>query len=693
MEYEIWFYIFFCLSLIALGAVFVIWARSRQGRKSDEIPVVYKMIGVDFFALLFMFIPICYVDFFAGWSFTVIRPLLVAIHYSIQTFILNAGFEVVRDALVNANEPVKTIYTTLGAVLYVVSPLLTLGAVLSLFKYVLERLKLKAGRKKDTFVFSNLNERSLALARSIRNKDKKAKLIFAESSRQFCEDNSNLKTDADELNAICTEDAISEINLAGKKARLEFFVMGDDESQNVSETLKLTEAYKMRKNTKVFVFSGSEAVGIMLDSVEKTELIEAIPPDKFSKASNIDPAEYFILRRVDVNNVFANHTLANIDIFSKFREEVPALPCSWDIEKQDNPKDKVISVLIVGFGKHGKALFKMLLWYCQVKGYFLEVNVVERTEGAFGSVAGFTHECPGVMAVNNNRDYEGDARYSIKFFEGVDITNGGLDWVAKFREQDAKPGDEDKLDTLKRLRRTGAVFVTIGNDERNVGAAIDVRRLMDKLTVNRLRDELQATESDEARLEKLVAEEFAAEKTLPSIYAVVYDESKAKALEKINGLKHYNGNYDISYIGSLNDIYSYDTVFNEETELTGFKFHAMWAKIGEEKNEYSKYETYEYLRNSSLAQAIHKTTSVKKGFIRADASNLSEEDRKKHRTFEERSEHIRWCAYVRSVGYEYSGYPDKISRNDRAKWHHDLVPHALLSEEDKGKDVKILSMK
>lgn len=49
-------------------------------------------------------------------------------------------------------------------------------------------------------------------------------------------------------------------------------------------------------------------------------------------------------------------------------------------------------------------------------------------------------------------------------------------------------------------------------------------------------------------------------------------------------------------------------------------------------------------------------------------------------------EHKGWNAYMRSIGYSYSGSTDKASRNDRARLHHDLVCFDDLSEAEKRKD-------
>ena len=58
----------------------------------------------------------------------------------------------------------------------------------------------------------------------------------------------------------------------------------------------------------------------------------------------------------------------------------------------------------------------------------------------------------------------------------------------------------------------------------------------------------------------------------------------------------------------------------------------------------------------------------------------------------DRLEHRRWNAYMRSEGYVYSGSPDKASRNDLAKMHHDLVDFSRLTEEEKKKDSRVSSV-
>ena len=49
-------------------------------------------------------------------------------------------------------------------------------------------------------------------------------------------------------------------------------------------------------------------------------------------------------------------------------------------------------------------------------------------------------------------------------------------------------------------------------------------------------------------------------------------------------------------------------------------------------------------------------------------------------------EHVRWNAYLRTEGYQYSGSPDKNSRSTVARLHNNLVPVTQLTDEDLRKD-------
>jgi hypothetical protein len=88
-----------------------------------------------------------------------------------------------------------------------------------------------------------------------------------------------------------------------------------------------------------------------------------------------------------------------------------------------------------------------------------------------------------------------------------------------------------------------------------------------------------------------------------------------------------------------------------------------------------------------MASAIHRKARIACGIPGADKTEA--ELTEAERDGIERLEHRRWNAYMRAEGYVYSGSPDKSSRNDLAKMHHNLVPFDTLSAEDQRKDSRV----
>ena len=77
------------------------------------------------------------------------------------------------------------------------------------------------------------------------------------------------------------------------------------------------------------------------------------------------------------------------------------------------------------------------------------------------------------------------------------------------------------------------------------------------------------------------------------------------------------------------------------------------------------------------------TPPLQFGYITSD--QLTDRERTELETLE----HRRWNAYMRSEGYIYSGSPDRSSRNDLAKMHHNLVAYERLEDADKRKDSRV----
>lgn len=106
-------------------------------------------------------------------------------------------------------------------------------------------------------------------------------------------------------------------------------------------------------------------------------------------------------------------------------------------------------------------------------------------------------------------------------------------------------------------------------------------------------------------------------------------------------------------------------IISSELEQEALRLHKQW---GDEAD----FWRYEYNYQSSTARAIHLKARSNLSGQAANRSGITE--------------HKRWNAYMRSLGYTYSGSGDPSSRNDLAKLHNDLIPYDQLSASEKLKD-------
>ena len=297
----------------------------------------------------------------------------------------------------------------------------------------------------------------------------------------------------------------------------------------------------------------------------------------------------------------------------------------FDTARELPDGNKKISAIVVGLGNHGTEMLKALTWFGQMNGYKLEINAFDRSPLAEER---FTALAPELMSPNyNGVDLEGEAQYKITIHSDIDVSS------ITFAKEISKIDDATY------------VIVALGNDDVNINTAVTLRMYFERLKIH------------------------------PVIQAIVYNSPQKKALE---GIKNYRGQaYDIDFVGDIETSYAESVIIGSELEGEALRRHLKWG------NE-EEFWTYEYNYRSSIASAIHMGARIHCKIPGAEKNekDLTDEER----LIIEILEHRRWNAYMRSEGYVFSGSPDKSSRNDLAKMHHNLVDYSLLTEEVKRLD-------
>jgi len=760
----IWYGICFAASLVlALGSLIValFFYPRRDGSKRMVSPLQFFTFCI-FGSVFLLLAPILFHDkeLFGG-EWNGFRRTLLTVRETMQVFLLEASFKdvVIKQAAVFLQETTvfRYAFTIYAAILYILSPILTAGFILSLFRNLSSEIRYFLARFRPHFVFSEINARSLALAESIRKRyekerndekqERKARrtgmkskkrrsgrplFVFTDVFLQNEEEDYDLIVQARALGAVLLKKDVAELNLRYKKrCAVEIFLIGENESENIAQALKLIDHYKKRSRTKLYVFATTLGSRYVLDSANKGDLVVtgALKPmledeanrdllierglgallAKNGKESDVLD-DGFKVRRLDDIGMLARRSLKNSGVL----KIAAAMP----------PEKRRISILILGMGRYGRELLKTAAWFCRMEGVPIEVNIFDkraenRKDGSGNVMERFRCEAPEL--IDEKYRYEENQDFSVRFFQGIDFFSGQF--------EDAFTGGE----AAERLKRTTMAFVAFGDDDRNIEAAISLRSLFDRL------------HGGEPRNAASLAEE------LPRIYAIVYDDKKANNLRGEGLVNYKNTPYHIDVIGSLCDQYSYENLIDEATEFDALRYHISWLKLesvirkklrdeaktptlapelrekltadieavnrsrvgSAEKpfvdedctiinvnwlmKEIGSFERFEYFRQSSIAKAMHKK-AVFEAFpeqlvclsrLEADPKAQTPPGFSESEIFcncrncerMRRLEKVRWNAFMRSQGYRYHEV-----RSDRAFRHDCLVTYDDLSEYNKLKN-------
>lgn len=412
------------LSIAALIGSCAIWACIRRLPYKARTSITFAkcLITGAFLAGVLIHFPMYY----GAEGLPVLKSLLASVHHTLRTFILDGELQPIQAYALTLGEDISPFYELYAMLLYLVAPILTFGAVLSLIKNVSAYRRLLMHQFSETFIFSELNEQSVALANSLRANHPRGLMVFTDVYETDNEEVSELCGRARELNAVLLRSDIAALNLRLHKSNhISFYIIGSDESENVQQSLSLIEQYRNEKKMRLFVFS---------TSVEGELLFQA----SFEGGMSV--------RRVNIVRSLINQTLYQNGI-QLFQNAVPS-----------EGGEKVISVVLVGLGQYGTEMLKALCWCGQMDGYRIEIDVFDIRMNAEKA---FAAQCPELLKWNDLRD-DGEAEYKITIHSGVNVNS------------------IDFEETLQKLPRITHVFVALGSDVKNLQTSVRVREFCER---------------------------------------------------------------------------------------------------------------------------------------------------------------------------------------------------------------------
>lgn len=381
------------------------------------------MIGV-FLSAFVLLIPV-YRQELADQENPFLRSLISSAHQAFQMFTLDADRDIVMRLSVQDAWQSRCAYWILAAEL-IAAPLLTFAFVISFFEDFMDTLRFRLSRKRCVYVFSELNERSLALAGSVAGKGGRGNAIaFAGVTDKDDGRMAALIGQAREMRAILLKKDILSIR-CGTRKKLYLFAIGESETANQILSLRLIDRFRDRKNTWLYVFSSRVECELLLNQKDTGRMT---------------------VRRINpVQSLIYSHLYR--EGRQLFRAADQAAKAGWPVN---------VHCLVIGLGQYGAEMLKALSWFCQMPGYRLEADACDIDPQAEEH---FTAQCPELMSEAHNRtDLPGDACYRIRIHSGVDAASAAFE---------------------KELRGKSDIcyaFVALGSDEANIRTAVALRTL------------------------------------------------------------------------------------------------------------------------------------------------------------------------------------------------------------------------
>lgn len=425
MSYTICFWI--AMLVFAGGIIFTLAA--RRNSTSIRFKSLNSLIVSVFISASTLFIPI-YSQIFQGDPLSWLKTLLISMHNAIRLFIVDGEFDIINDNVTGDIISVAAPYSMLAAVIFVLAPILTFSVVLSLIKNVYAYLTYILSYFREIYVFSELNDESIALAKSIRKNHPRARILYTDVFESNDERSYELVQKARNLFALFFKNDMEYIHygIHGKNSTIAFFAIGHDETENIRQAMSLVEQFYNRKNTEMYVFTSKCEGELLLADLDKGKMK---------------------VRRINERKSLINRYLYECG------------QVIFDTAKTISNGKKNIHILIVGLGQYGKEMLKTLTWFCQMDGYRVYIDAFDRDKYVEDRISA---ECPELLSERYNGIFgKGEAEYKIAIHAGIDIYTSTFNKI------------------VQQINDTTFIFTALGDDSENVKSVTRLRVLMEQI--------------------------------------------------------------------------------------------------------------------------------------------------------------------------------------------------------------------
>lgn len=494
--------------------------------------------------------------------------------HAIQTFSMDedytayivSGKTMLRE-MFGANSLWQDVYGVYAAVLNFIAPIAGGAVIFEIIASIFPKIRLRVSHFafwKEKYYFSELNDASLALAKSVCNINvgsfKKPVIIFTDAYvDDEDEKGSEMLLEAKLLGAICIRDDLSHVK-KNKFGMRRFFLIDEAESGNLHTLADLANSSNSRylKKSEIYLFTNDDAY-VQLERRVRDRLVSDL---------NFSEEELPVFVPIQSYRNLISNLLVDVPLYE------PLIG-----KNRDSEGNQTLTVTVLGTGHIGTEMFLSTYWLGQILNCSLKVNVLsQESEEEFWSKIDYvnpeikhtTIKGDPILRINRRGDVA-DAYCEVNYHQ---CNVKSSEFVACM------------IDPRKQILDTDYFLVSLGSDEDNISVANTVRKYIGQYHIS-------------------VNEPI---KTV--IAYVVYDSELSKILNRKKFFNFVNEEVDVymQAIGSLHDVYSVRNVFLTDHEPFAQKAHEAYAAVQnreERAKTHRKRMSDDYKHWSNLARGMH----------------------------------------------------------------------------------------
>lgn len=336
------------ISLTLLAATVVVAILLRKDLRKSV-----RALSAGFFVTIFVALAPCHIEQ-NSYSFG------VNLFNTICVMITQSSLTDSLEAIARFQSSLTEAYRVYLIVLYVLGPVSIASATLSFVKGFGKLVYAVKSTFAESYIFSSLNKRSLAVCRSVRAQHPKAVLLFALDGGTDGADESAL-SQVEEMGAIVVRQNIKDVRHGLNRKR--HYCLLEDGADNIEHGLALNSKFKnnktARSNVELLIYSTGEMSQIIF----------------------YNTPHYVTIHLFREEDIIANDLLFNHPLYGGIA-------------------DGKLNILLVGVGKIGYAILKKMIW-CGYLGKKVKTQINVLDVNAKAVESRLKKECPALLRDND----------------------------------------------------------------------------------------------------------------------------------------------------------------------------------------------------------------------------------------------------------------------------------------------------